>query len=392
MAQQINPLLHNRSFHEKMLHRNSKGMGVAAGVVIGAIVVIVVLGGAWAAGLVFGTTTVSVTQSTSSTGTGNTATGGNGQFINGEYAGGVNTAVTGYDHFGTGTTYSAPTNFGVTWYEKGTGSTYNQIGVNTQLIQISQADSGTIYAAVTIPSGQSYYPDPAATEISQCVTGWQYVNPTSNTAATPEFVFTVNLSSSCLTIGSSGTPTLTFAPRLMAQSTMTMSFSSSQSSSLVSFGTTPNNNVILAWYGTLATASTGVEITQVQIVANTTNLAVFGVNSINNPASYSNNGATNPSPIGLVGSSSIIPSASGSNEDYTYNIANKINDPSSGDFITYASGTINSFAFTTSVAVDFGAQTVTTGHITVEVIVYVLLPNGTPSAITNTQTLAENSS
>src|SRR5579875_1553142 len=65
----------------------------------------------------------------------------------------LNAATNGYDHFSASTTYTAATNFNVLWDALVSGA-YQEIGSNTQTIAVQPSYGGTLYAVVTIPSGQ----------------------------------------------------------------------------------------------------------------------------------------------------------------------------------------------------------------------------------------------
>src|SRR5487761_317534 len=195
----------------------------------------------------------------------------------------LNAATTGYDHFNPGTTYTAATNFNTLW-EALVGGAYQQIGSNTQTIAIQPSYGGSLDAVVTIPSGQSLYVDPALTQTRNAplVTSWSYASVAGN--GVNNFIFKLqNIPGSTNPISP-----LDFYPYFISSATLSLS----TPSALTSVGTTTTTQ-FLQWQGSFpsGTPNVGTMITEIQVTVNSTNAAVFQLNSVNDPATWGTNGA-----------------------------------------------------------------------------------------------------
>ena len=292
----------------------------------------------------------------------------------------LNAATTGYDHYNPSTTYTAATNFNVLW-DALAGGSYQQLGSNTQTIAIQPSYGGTIYAVVTVPSGQSYYVDPALTQQrnSPLASSWSYTSVANN--GVNNFVFKL----SGIPGASNPISPLDFYPYFIAQATLSLN----SPSALSSVGTTTTTQFI-QWQGTFpsGTPNVGDEITEVQVTVNSTNAAVFQLNSVNDPSTWGTNGALS---AGLVQGTSFTPQQGSSNYVYTYNIAKTPTDFSTGQFLTYGSNSLDNFPFTVSGTYDFGAATATTNCLSIQLQVYILLASGAISTLTNTVNVASGS-
>lgn len=289
----------------------------------------------------------------------------------------LNAATTGYDHFNPSTTYVAATNFNVLWYALVSGS-YQQIGSNTQTIAIQPSYAGSIDAVVTVPSGQSYYVDPFTTQQrnSPLVSGWQYISVANN--GVNNFVFKL----SGIPGATNPISPLDFYPYFIASATQTLN----TPSAIVSAGTTPVTEFI-QWQSTVpsATANVGSLIKEIQITVNSTSAAVFQLNSVNDPATFSSSG---PMAAGLLQGSQFTPQQGSTNYIYTYNIGSSVTDLSSGQWLLYGSNSLDQFPFTVSGTYDFGAASSSTNCLAITLQVYVLSPAGALSTLTNSVNVA----
>jgi hypothetical protein len=295
----------------------------------------------------------------------------------------LNAATTGYDHFNPGTTYTAGTNFNTLWDAFVNGA-YQEIGSNTQSISIQPNYDGTIYAVVTVPSGQNYYVDPALTQQrnSPLVTSWTYTSVANN--GVNNYVF--KLSNIPVTpVGSGSNSPLDFYPYFIAGATLSMN----TPSGITSVGTSTNTQFV-QWQGTFpsGTPSVGTEITEIQVIVNTTNAAVFTLNSVNDPATWNNQGSIS---AGLIQGTSFTPQQGSSTYTYTYNIAKTPTDFSSGQYLLYGTNSLDNFPFTLSGTFDFGAATTTTNCLNVNLEVYLLNAAGTISTLTEPVNVASGS-
>jgi len=289
-------------------------------------------------------------------------------------------ATTGYDHFNPGTSYVAGTNFNTLWDAYVNGA-FQEIGSNTQAITIQPSYGGTIDAVVTVPGGQNYYVDAALTQQrnSPLVQSWTYTSVANNGVNNYVFKLT-NLPTT--PVGSGSNSPLDFYPYFIASATLSMN----SPSAIVSVGTSTTTQFI-QWQGTFpsGTPNVGTEITEVQVTVNTTNAAVFQLNSVNNPATWSNSGSIT---AGLVQGSQFSPQQGSSNYVYTKNIATTPTDFSTGQYLLYGTNSLDNFPFTLSGTFDFGAATVTTNCLAVQIQAYILNPAGTISTLTNTVDVA----
>lgn len=291
----------------------------------------------------------------------------------------LNAAVTGYDHFNPGTTYTAATNFNSLWDAQVAGA-YQQIGTNTQTIAIQPSYGGTLYAVVSVPSGQNYYVDPALTQQRNAplVSAWHYISVANN--GINNFVFTLS------GIPGSTNPIspIDFYPYFIAGATLSLN----SPSAITSIGTTTTTQFI-QWQGTFpsGTPNVGDEITEIQVTVNSTNAAVFQLNSVNDPAAWGTSGTLSP---GLVQGTQFTAQQGSSNYVYTYNIAKSPTDFSTGQFLVYGTNSLDNFPFTLSATLNTGAAS-GTNCLSVQLQVYVLNAAGTISTLSNTDTLAAGS-
>ena len=292
-------------------------------------------------------------------------------------------ATTGYDHFNPGTSYTAGTNFNTLWDAYVNGA-YQEIGSNTQAITIQPSYGGTIDAVVTVPSGQSYYVDAALTQQrnTPVVQSWTYTSVANN--GVNNYVF--KLSNLPVTpVGSGSNSPLDFYPYFIASATLSLN----SPSAITSVGNSTATQFI-QWQGTFpsGTPNVGDEITEIQATVNSTNAAVFQLNSINDPATWSNSGAIT---AGLVQGSQFNPQQGSTTYVYTHNIASSPTDFSTGQYLLYGTNSLDNFPFTLSGTFDFGAATVTTHCLSVQLQIYILNPAGTITTLTNTVTVASGS-
>ncbi len=341
--------------------RRAVSAAAAAGITI--VLILVVMLGLFATG-VFQLNTVPHTTST-----------GTSPPPSGAYS--LNAATTGYDHFNPGTTYASSTNFNVLWDALVAGS-YQQLGSNTQTIAIQPSYGGTLYAVVTIPSGQSLYVDPAHTQTSNAplVTSWSYSSVANN--GVNNFIFKL----SGIPPSTNPISPLDFYPYFISSATLSLS----TPSAITSVGTTTTTQ-FLQWQGSFpsGTPNVGTMITEVQVTVNSTNAAVFQLNSVNDPATWGPNGAVSS---GLIQGSSFTPQQGSTTYVYTNNIAKTPTDFSTGQFLLYGTNSLDTFPFTVSGTYDFGAATVTTNCLNVQIQVYVLLPSGAISTLSNAVNVA----
>lgn len=295
----------------------------------------------------------------------------------------LNAATTGYDHFNPGTTYTAGTNFNVLW-DAFTNGAYQQIGSNTQSISIQPVYGGTIYAVVTIPSGQSYYVDPALTQQrnSPTVASWTYGSIANNGVNNYIFKLT-NLP--VTPVGSGSNSPLDFYPYFVASATQTLN----TPSAITSVGTSTATDFV-QWQSTVPSGTPDVasEITEIQVTVNTTNAAVFQLNSVNDPATWNAQGSISS---GLIQGSQFTPQQGTSSYTYTYNIAKTPTDFSTGQYVLYGTNSLDTFPYTLSGTFDFGAATATTNCLGVTLTVYVLAPSGAISTLSNSVNVASGS-
>ncbi|MGI0085816.1 MAG: hypothetical protein ACREBQ_12115, partial [Nitrososphaerales archaeon] len=278
----------------------------------------------------------------------------------------------GYGHFGV-TSYVAGSNFSTLWDAQVSGA-YQQIGTNTQTISIQPSYGGVLYAVVTIPSGQSLYVDPALTKTSNSplVTGWNYISVSNN--GINNYVFTLT----SLPGSTNPISPLDFYPYFIHSATQTLNKPANDTS----VGTSSTTQ-FLQWATTVpsATANVGSMIKQIVITVNSTSNGVFQLNSVNDPATYSNAGAI---PSGLIQGGSFSAQQGSTNYVYTYNFGSSITDFSTGQWVLYGSNSLDNFPYTLSGIFNFGAASVTTNCLSMQIQITVLSPAGTLSTLTNT--------
>jgi hypothetical protein len=291
----------------------------------------------------------------------------------------LNAATTGYDHFNPGTTYVAGTNFNTLWDALVAGA-YQQIGSNTQTIAIQPSYGGTVYAVVTVPSGQNYYVDPYTTQQrnSPLVSGWQYTSVANN--GINNFVFKL----SNIPGATNPISPLDFYPYFIASATQTLN----SPSAITSVGSSPVTEFI-QWQTTVpsGTPNVGSMIKEIQITVNSTSAAVFQLNSVNDPATFSSSG---PMQAGLVQGSQFTPQQGSTNYIYTYPIGSSVTDLSSGQWILYGTNSLDQFPYTLSGTFDFGAAT-GVNCLNVAITIYVLSPSGAISTLSNSVNVAQGS-
>lgn len=368
VSQTTRTLTSKQSNFRSNVLRDKRAVSAAAAVVGTVVVIVAVLG------LLYVTGVLPLTQQVTPPPGGGQTT----QATSGPYS--LNAAVAGYDHFNPGTTYTAATNFNVLWDALVSGA-YQQIGQNTQTIAIQQSYGGTLYTVVTVPSGQSYYVDPYLTQQrnSPLVTGWAYTSVANN--GINNFVFKLqNIPGATNPISP-----IDFYPYFIASATQTLN----SPSAIASVGTTSTTQFI-QWQSTVpsGTVNVGSMIKEIQITVNSTNNAVFQLNSVNDPATWS---AQGPISSGLVQASQFTSQQGTSNYIYTYMIGSSNLDLSTGQWILYSTNSLDSFPYTLSATYNFGAATVTTNCLSVQIQIYVLSPAGALSTLSNTDTIASGS-
>jgi hypothetical protein len=360
-------------FRLRVLGKKNRGIGAVAGMIIGVLFVVIIFLALIALGFISIPTQQIITPTQPTVYTQPSAQG--------VYYGPLNVVVGGQDYFNPSTTYVPGTNFNVIWYDNPTGNFWNNLGTNSQTINVKATDNGIIYALVTLPSGQNYYVAQyrTVTQGAPYVQGWSYTSLSNN--GVNNFLFKINLAGPPpITSNGVQNPQISFYPVFVSSASMSLN----TLSAINNLGQNPNTQ-FLSWIGTFpsGTPNVGTKISEVQISVNSSNPAVMTLNSVNIPA-------TNQTErfVGAIPGSRFTAQQGTTNYIYTLPIASNTLDLSTAEFILYPQNGFDNFAFTTSVTTDFGAQTTTTNCLNVQITLYFISPADTLSTLTQSVNLA----
>ena len=346
-----------RALHNH-LHPHSR-RGASTTVVVAAVILtaVIILGGLWLAGV--------FNPSTTSPGGGTTPP------PSGNFAGDINIAASGYDYFNHATAYTAATNFNVLFYDD-VGGTYQLVATNSGTANIPSSAGGTLYAEVQVPSGQSYYVDPASTQNQNSyVTGKSWSPDLGGQSGHNYWVYSIDLNQ--VPKPNLGNPTYNFYAVLSAYQLPSLNSPTAPTG----MSTGAASTKFINWQVSFSSASVSFAVTQIQISLNSTSLTDFTLNSVTNPATNS-----------LIDGSSFsiqrtAPSGSGTTF-YTYNVGTD-QALDTVQFIHYGPNVNNQFSAATSFTFTLSAST---GHTGITITILGLNAAGTAVSLTNTVVVA----
>lgn len=308
----------------------------------------------------------------------------------------IDFAVSGADHFDPTVAYTPATNFNVAFLDKPNGNWHTLATNSATKIDIPTSDSATVYAEVTVPSGQNYYVDVAKIMAQNSgVVGVQYAS--ISPSGTNEFIFQINLATVPLSEVSGQDPQYTFAVYLVKYALPTIN----SPSNLVSLGSAQTPAEFIPWALSFASTNVGAEITQVQLIVNDSISSVANLQSMNDPAlaggakmitQQTQNGVNTPQStpakfVGAIGGN--IGSSTAGSYQYTYNIASSTTDMSTAETLYLPTSTYNSLSYQGAFVFNFGASPSTIGGVSIEIIITVLTPSGSLATVTSTVTAAQ---
>jgi len=241
----------------------------------------------------------------------------------------VTSAVVAYDSLSITTPRTIPDNVAVTWYAYRSGA-YVLLGSGTSAsLSITPSDQNTIYAMVSVPSGQSFYVDYAKIKsMNTRVTNVQFKDITGD--GVKELVFTVDLT---------GIPYASATGQYTMPSLVIYLLSYDSSASLTvngavsSIGTTQVTKY-LQNYVALAAEKKALAISKVVVQANTSDISKVALSKQNIPG------------IGYVDGSSFAQDVQASQIQWTYTVSSTL---FGADYIQLPPNTLNKFDFTTAV-------------------------------------------
>ena len=272
----------------------------------------------------------------------------------------MTSAVIAYDSLDITTARTIPTNVAVTWYAYRSGA-YVLLGSGTGAsLSVTPSDQNTIYALISIPSGQSYYVDYAKIKsMNTRVTNVQLKDITGS--GIKQLIFTIDLT---------GIPYASATGQYTMPSLVVYLFSYDSSASLtmnsaVSGVGTSQVTKFLQNYVTLAAEKKALAVSKVVVTANTSDISKVALSKQNIPGT------------GYVDGSSFVQDVQTSQIQWTYTVSATL---FGANYLQLPANTLNHFDFTT--AAQF---TMSTGmKILITLNIYYLDSAGASQVLTGT--------
>jgi hypothetical protein len=246
------------------------------------------------------------------------------------------------------------------WYVNRAG--WMNIGKGDVTIELTAQDAGSVWAVVTIPSGQSYYVDAASTQAKNArVQAVQFVDV--NNDGYKEFAFKVDMTN--IPKPASGNPGIYFYPYLLAYQKPTLN----SPAAITSIGTAPKSKYV-QWAATFTSVAHSWAIVKVELAVNTTDTTKIQIQHVNVPSVGYLTGDQFGTP--LKGTSSLT---------WGYVVGSNLQDAA---YIQYGTNQLNKFDFTTQVLCTFASG----DKVGLTLTVYGLTTTGALESITSTVGLA----
>jgi hypothetical protein len=250
----------------------------------------------------------------------------------------ITTDVAAFDSLDIATTRTVGTNVNCYWYAYRNGWVLLGSGDGVD-ISVEEADRNTIYAVVSVPSGQSYYVD--YQKIISMNTRAQSVDYKDiDGDNVEEWVFKLDISGIPYASGTGKYSLPSFNIYLLSDDTGSFAFpTAGKPADLTSVGTTKVTKY-LEWYMAMSAEKKAVALSKVVLSVNTSDISKVALKKLNIPG------------IGYLDGSSFEQDVLTSSIKWTYTISNTLYG---ADYIKLPVNSLNKFEFTTAVELDLAS-------------------------------------
>jgi len=272
-------------------------------------------------------------------------------------------ATKGYNTLDISSVLAENTAFHCYWYAYRGG--WLMLGKGDATIELTEVDGGYVFAAVKVPSGQSYYVDWSETKAKNPrVEAVTYEDPDAD--GYKDFVFKVNMGN--IPKPATGNPKIYFYPYFLAYEKPSIY----APADITGIGTAKVTKYV-EWYVYFANVKKAFAITKVELSLNTTDTTKVTLQSVAVPGIGSVTGDMFGTPLKGVDSLT-----------WTYSIGSNLYN---ANYIKYGSNTLNKFYFTTQIECQMGSSDV----LELAVTIYGLTDSGTLTTLTDTVLLKAGS-
>ena len=252
----------------------------------------------------------------------------------------MTTDVAAFDSLDIATSRTVGANVNVYWYAYRGGWVLLGSG-DAADINIREEDHNTIYAVVSVPSGQNYYVDyQKIREMNPNVRSVSYEDIDGDNVE--EFVFALDISNAPYAEGTGKYTLPCFNVYLLTYDSSFSWPSAGKPSDISSVGTSTVTKY-LEWYISLSAEKTALAISKVVLVVNTSDVSKVTLKKLNIPG------------IGYLDGSSFDQDVLSNQIKWTYEISNTLYG---SDYIKLPVNSLNKFEFTTAVELDLATNDV----------------------------------
>ena len=250
----------------------------------------------------------------------------------------VTTDVAAFDSLDIATTRQVGTNVNVYWYAYRNGWVLLGSGDGVD-ISVEEQDHNTIYAVVSVPSGQDYYVDyNKIKSMNNRVQSVEYKDIDGDNVE--EYVFKLDISDIPYASGTGKYTLPCFNIYLLTYDSSFSWPSGGKPADLTGIGTSKVTKY-LEWYISLTGEKKAIALAKVVLVANTSDVSKVALKKLNIPG------------IGYLDGSSFDQDVLSNQIKWTYTISNSLYG---ADYIKLPVNSLNKFEFTTTVELDLASE------------------------------------
>jgi hypothetical protein len=247
----------------------------------------------------------------------------------------ITTDTSGFDSLDIATSRTIGTNVNVYWYAKRSGSWVLLGSGDAADINVEEQDNEVIYAAVSVPSGQSFYTDyQKILDMNSRATSVTYEDIDGDNVE--EFVFRLNIADIPFASGTGKYSLPSFNVYLLSYDSSWAFPTAGKPSDMTGIGTTKITKY-LEWYTEFSAEKKAVAVCKVVLVANTSDISKVTLKKLNVPG------------IGYLDGSSFDQDVLSSEIKWTYSISTLLYG---SDYLKLPVNTLNKQEFTTSLELD----------------------------------------
>jgi len=252
----------------------------------------------------------------------------------------ITTDVAAFDSLDIATSRTVGTNVNCYWYAYRNGWVLLGSG-DAADISIEEQDRNTIYAVVSVPSGQNYYVDyQKIKSMNNRVQSVEYKDIDGDNVE--EYIFKLDISGIPYASGTGKYSLPCFNIYLLTYDNSFSWPTAGKPADLSNVGTTTTTKY-LEWYISLSAEKKALALAKVVLVANTSDVSKVTLKKLNIPG------------IGYLDGSSFNQDVLSNQIKWTYTISNTLYG---ADYITLPVNSLNKFEFTTAVELDLASNDV----------------------------------